>query len=103
MFGFGNGFETEALPGALPVGRNSISGPRPDSFGSLLELTWNGREPLKLDGGDLRTFLEDGDTLAIKGFCKSTGYRVDFGVCVGRIIPALPEPDWIKTVSRVTA
>ena len=100
MCGFGNGFQTGALLGALPVGRNSISGPRRDSLGSLLELTWNGKEPLKLDGGDLRTFLEDGDTLAIKGSCKGTGYRVGFGECVGRIIPAPPEPHWVKPVSQ---
>ena len=67
----------------------------------MLELTWNGKEPLKLDGGDLRTFLEDGETLA--GFCKSTGYRVGFGECAGRIIPAPPEPHWVKAVSHVTA
>ena len=69
----------------------------------MLELTWNGKEPLKLDGGDLRTFLEDGDTLAIKGFCKGTGYRVGFGECVGRITPAPPEPKWVNAVSQVKA
>ena len=85
------------------LGSGTISGPRRDSLGSLLELTSNGKEPLKLGGGDLRTFLEDGDTLAIKGFCKGTGYRVGFGECVGRIIPAPPEPNWVDAVSQAKA
>lgn len=73
------------------LGSGTISGPTPDSFGSLLELTWNGREPLAVDGGS-RTFLEDGDSIGIRGWCQGA-YRIGFGECWGRILPA-PEVVW---------
>ena len=68
------------------LGSGTVSGPTRDSCGSLLELTWNGRDPIEVDGG-ARTFLEDGDTVALRGFCAD-GYRVGFGVCAGTILPA---------------
>ncbi len=67
----------------------TISGPTPDSFGSLLELTWNGRDPVPVPGGT-RTFLEDGDEVVISGWCEGDGYRVGFGEVCGTILPALP-------------
>ncbi|XWN30487.1 MAG: fumarylacetoacetase [Devosia sp.] len=69
------------------LGSGTISGEAQNSFGSLLELTWNGRDPLEV-AGDTRTFLEDGDTVHITGWCKGE-YRIGFGRCVGKILPAV--------------
>ncbi|WP_213297403.1 fumarylacetoacetase [Paraburkholderia sacchari] len=71
------------------MGSGTISGPTPDSFGSLLELTWNGKNPLELKGGGTRAFIEDGDELTLAGWCQCDGYRVGFGECVGKILPAM--------------
>ena len=71
------------------MGSGTISGPAPDSRGSLLELTWNGQKPLELVGGATRTFLEDGDEVIITGWCQGNGYRVGFGEVRGEILPAL--------------
>ncbi|KWE61052.1 fumarylacetoacetase [Burkholderia ubonensis] len=70
------------------MGSGTISGPTKDSFGSLLELTWNGKEPVALTGGGSRAFIEDGDELTLAGWCQGDGYRVGFGACVGTILPA---------------
>ena len=71
------------------MGSGTISGPTPDSFGSLLELTWNAKNPLALKSGGTRAFIEDGDELTLAGGCQGDGYRVGFGRCVGKILPAL--------------
>ena len=68
------------------LGSGTISGPTRDSLGSLLELTWNGRDPLRVEGGT-RTFLEDGDTITLTGQCNGD-YRIGFGSCTGQILPA---------------
>jgi fumarylacetoacetase len=70
------------------MGSGTISGTEPDSFGSLLELTWNGQKPLALPGGGERSFLEDGDDVIITGWCQSDGYRVGFGSVTGRVLPS---------------
>jgi fumarylacetoacetase len=70
------------------MGSGTISGSTPDSFGSLLELTWNGKNPLPVAGGATRSFLEDHDEVTLAGWCQGDGYRVGFGTCVGRILPA---------------
>ncbi|RIK99645.1 MAG: fumarylacetoacetase [Proteobacteria bacterium] len=70
------------------LGSGTISGPTPDSFGSLLELSWNGTRPIALPNGERRTFFEDGDTLTIRGWCQGEGYRVGFGEVAGTILPA---------------
>jgi fumarylacetoacetase len=67
----------------------TISGPSPGSFGSLLELSWNGQRPLKMEDGTERTFIEDGDTIILKGFAEKDGVRIGFGDCSGKILPAL--------------
>jgi fumarylacetoacetase len=72
------------------MGSGTISGPTDDSYGSLLELTWNGKKPLALNEGGTRTFIEDGDELTLAGWCQGDGYRVGFGACVGEILPARP-------------
>jgi fumarylacetoacetase len=70
------------------MGSGTISGPEPDSFGSLLELTWNGQKPLALAGDGERSFLEDGDNVIITGWCQGDGYRVGFGSVTGRVAPS---------------
>lgn len=70
------------------MGSGTISGPTPDSFGSLLELTWNGKNPITLTSGAKRTFIEDGDTVMIAGWCQGDGYRIGFGEVSGQILPA---------------
>jgi fumarylacetoacetase len=70
------------------MGSGTISGPEPDSFGSLLELTWNGQKPLSLTSGGERSFLEDGDDVVITGWCQRDGYRVGFGSVTGRVTPS---------------
>ena len=65
----------------------TISGPLEGSFGSLLELTWKGSKPISV-GGEERTFLEDGDTLTLTGYCQGDGFRVGFGAVSGTILPA---------------
>ncbi|MBB3257938.1 fumarylacetoacetase [Paraburkholderia bannensis] len=71
------------------MGSGTISGPTDDSFGSLLELTWNAKNPLSLGSGGTRGFIEDGDELTLAGWCQGEGYRVGFGVCVGVVVPAI--------------
>ena len=71
------------------LGSGTISGPTKPERGSLLELSWGGKEPLTLDTGETRTFLEDGDTLTLAGHANGDGYRIGFGTCTGTILPAL--------------
>ena len=66
----------------------TISGPTPESFGSLLELSWRGTKPLTLKDGSERKFLEDGDTVVIRGHCERDGLRIGFGEVRGEILPA---------------
>ena len=69
------------------LGSGTISGPERENRGSLLELSWGGKEPLEIAGGT-RTFIEDGDTLTLRGTARGDGYRVGFGVCTGTVRPA---------------
>jgi len=69
------------------LGSGTISGPEKGMFGSLLEMTWGGRDALTLTGGETRTFIEDGDTLSLQGHAQGCGYRIGFGPCVGSILP----------------
>lgn len=66
----------------------TISGDTPDSYGSLLELTWKGTKPLTLHDGSERKFLNDGDTLVMRGHCQKNGVRIGFGEVRGEILPA---------------
>jgi fumarylacetoacetase len=70
------------------LGSGTISGPEKDQRGSLLEISWNGTEPIELPGDIKRTFLEDGDSLSFHGWCQGDGYCVGFGEVEGTIIPA---------------
>jgi len=67
----------------------TISGPDASSFGSMLELTWRGTKPLKLDDGSERKFLQDGDTVIMEGVCQANGVRIGFGSVTGKVMPAL--------------
>ncbi|MDQ2089215.1 fumarylacetoacetase [Marimonas arenosa] len=78
-------------PGDL-LGSGTISGPTKPERGSLLELSWGGKEPLTLDTGETRSFLEDGDTLTLHGECHGDGYTIGFGSCTGTVLPALEDP-----------
>ena len=70
------------------LGSGTISGPEKDQRGSLLEISWNGTEPVELAGDVRRTFLDDGDSLAMRGWCQGDGYRVGFGEVEGTIVAA---------------
>ncbi|MHA7876641.1 fumarylacetoacetase [Roseivivax sp.] len=76
-------------PGDL-LGSGTISGESPESCGSLLEMTWNGRDPLDLDG-EKRGFLQDGDSVTLRGWCEGP-YRIGFGSCEGTVLPAPEAP-----------
>jgi len=66
----------------------TISGPTEDSFGSMLELSWKGSKPIKLDTGEERKFIEDGDTVILKGYSEKEGVRVGFGEVRSKLLPA---------------
>ncbi len=70
------------------LGSGTISGPEKSQRGSLLEISWNATEPIELASGIVRTFLEDGDSLVMRGWCQGDGYRVGFGEVEGTILPA---------------
>lgn len=76
-------------PGDL-VGSGTVSGPAKQNEGCLLEITRRGAEPIELPTGELRTFLEDGDEVILKGWCAASGFRrIGLGECRGLILPAL--------------
>lgn len=76
------------------LGSGTISGDDPSQYGSLLEMSWGGKNPLTLDNGETRTFIEDGDTLTLTGWSQGTDYRVGFGACTGTILPSPRKPEW---------
>jgi fumarylacetoacetase len=78
---------TNVRPGDL-YASGTVSGPTEDSCGSLLELTWRGTRPIRLPGGEERKFLEDGDSVILRGACRGDGYRVGFGEVRGIVLPA---------------
>ena len=67
----------------------TISGPTEDSYGSMLELSWRGSKPLAFPNGEERKFLLDGDTVIMTGWAQGDGYRVGFGTCEGKLLPAV--------------
>ncbi len=75
-------------PGDL-FGTGTLSGPTLDQAAALIELTEGGKKPLELPGGETRTWLEDGDTVTLAGWCEKPGAaRIGFGTCVGTVLPA---------------
>ena len=69
----------------------TISGPTKDSYGSMLELSWAGKEPITLDTGDTRTFIEDGDTVTMRGWCTNGTTRIGFGEVRTTLLPAIED------------
>jgi fumarylacetoacetase len=66
----------------------TISGPEEGSFGSMMEITWRGTKPLKLEDGSERKFINDGDTVIIRGWSEKDGVRIGFGECASTVLPA---------------
>ncbi|XP_062921842.1 fumarylacetoacetase isoform X2 [Mobula hypostoma] len=75
-------------PGDL-LASGTISGHSPENFGSMLELSWKGTKAIDLGSGHNRKFLQDGDEVILTGFCQGNGYRVGFGECAGKVLPAV--------------
>tara|TARA_R110002012_G_scaffold322096_1_gene555359 strand:+ start:46956 stop:48251 length:1296 start_codon:yes stop_codon:yes gene_type:complete len=69
------------------MGSGTISGPTPDSYGSMLELSWGGKNPVALNDGTTRKFIEDNDTVIFRGYCKKDGVRLGFGKISTKLLP----------------
>ncbi len=67
------------------LGSGTVSGPERENRGSMLELSWGGADPLKLDAGGVRSFLEDGDRVTLRGHARGDGFRIGFGACTGTL------------------
>lgn len=67
----------------------TISGPTPDSYGSMLEISWQGKKPVQMPDGTERKFILDNDTVVMRGWCEKDGVRIGFGDCSGKLLPAL--------------
>ncbi len=70
------------------MGSGTISGPTPNSYGSMLELAWKGTKPLQMNDGTERKFIQDNDTVIMRGHCESNGIRIGFGEVAAKILPA---------------
>ncbi|RBA27330.1 fumarylacetoacetase [Flavobacterium tibetense] len=71
------------------MGSGTISGPTEDSFGSMLELTWGGQKPLPMNDGSERKFIQDNDTVIMRGYCQNDKVRIGFGECESKLLPAI--------------
>ena len=69
------------------MGSGTISGPTPDSLGSMLELTWGGKNPIKLSNGTERKFINDNDTVIMKGYSQNENVRIGFGEVSSKLLP----------------
>jgi fumarylacetoacetase len=76
------------------LGSGTISGPGRGEYGSLLELSLGGRDPIALADGSTRCFIEDGDVLSLTGWAQASDHRIGFGTCAGQILPAPQERAW---------
>ena len=70
------------------MGSGTISGPTKESYGSMLELTWAGKNPITLNDGSERKFINDNDTVILRGYCENNTVRIGFGDCSGKMLPA---------------
>ena len=75
-------------PGDL-LATGTISGPTPDSYGSMLEISWKGTKPIQMPDGTERRFIADGDIVIMRGHCEKDGVRIGFGEVTGKVLPAL--------------
>lgn len=71
------------------MGSGTISGPTEDSFGSMLELTWGGQKPIQMNDGSERKFINDNDTVIIRGYCQNDRVRIGFGEVSSKLLPAI--------------
>ncbi|MGB5227509.1 MAG: fumarylacetoacetase [Eudoraea sp.] len=71
------------------MGSGTISGTTPESYGSMLELAWQGTKPVSLQNGEKRTSIQDFDTVTLKGFCEKDGVRIGFGTVETKLLPPL--------------
>jgi fumarylacetoacetase len=71
------------------MGSGTISGPTEDSFGSMLELTWGGQNPIKMNDGSERKFINDNDTVIVRGYCQNNQIRIGFGEVSSKLLPAI--------------
>lgn len=71
------------------MGSGTISGPTKDSYGSMLEISWNGEKPIKLKEGGDRKFIQDLDTVILRGHCENNKIRIGFGDCITKVLPPL--------------
>jgi fumarylacetoacetase len=79
-----------ALSAGDLFGSGTLSGSRPEQAGSLLELTVGGKQAITLGNGERRTFLEDGDSITLRGRCTRTGFQsIGFGECTASVLPPL--------------
>ncbi len=67
----------------------TISGPDKGSYGSMLELSWRGQNPIPLSDGSERKFIQDGATVVMRGAAEKNGLRIGFGECRGKVLPSL--------------
>ena len=70
------------------MGSGTISGPTKDSYGSMLELTWRGQNPIKMADGSERKFINDHDTVIMRGFSENNGVKIGFGEVSTKILPS---------------
>ena len=70
------------------MGSGTISGPTPNSYGSMLELTWKGTKPLTLNDGTERKFIQDHDTVIMRGSSSNGQIKIGFGEVKAKILPA---------------
>ncbi|MGB5822286.1 MAG: fumarylacetoacetase [Saonia sp.] len=69
------------------MGSGTISGPTPDSYGSMLELAWQGTKPVQLNSGGTRTSIQDNDTVTMRGYCEKDNVRIGFGEVSTKLLP----------------
>ena len=71
------------------MGSGTISGPTPDSYGSMLELAWKGTKPIQMLDGSERRFIQDNDTVIMRGFCQNNGVKIGFGEVRSKLLPSI--------------
>ena len=76
------------------LGSGTISGNDKKEYGSLLELSWGGRDSIPLSNGEERKFIQDGDSVNIRGSAVNNGKKIGFGECEGTVLPVLPESEY---------
>jgi fumarylacetoacetase len=70
------------------MGSGTISGPQPHEYGSMMELSWKGTKPLTLNDGTERKFINDNDTVILRGYCQNELVRIGFGECKAKLLPS---------------